>query len=155
MLQLKPEQVDETAEDETQERATLDPLHEEGTIDTVPEAAIEAGDGDLPDRGRRRLRDFARRAGRIRESGEDPKIRKTTEIITELLEKRFKPIVYCRFIATANYVAEQLKERLRDRFPEIHTLAVTSETGDVTGTQGAGPVSEQATIRELRAFGQH
>ena len=40
------------------------------------------------------------------------------------------PIVYCRFIATADYVAEQLAKRLQPQFPDIHTLSVTGETGN-------------------------
>ena len=39
-------------------------------------------------------------------------------------------VVFCRFVATAKYVAEQLSERLKAKFPNIHVIAVTGETGD-------------------------
>jgi hypothetical protein len=41
-----------------------------------------------------------------------------------------KPIVYCRFIATADYVAGQLQARLKDAFPDVHVISVTGETGN-------------------------
>ena len=127
-----PEQavtVEEPAEEGVRPREILDPL-EETTLDSVPEAAVEAGEGDLSDRDRRRLREFSRRAQLIVESGNDAKIAKAAEVVAGLLRKGCHPIVYCRFIATADYVAEQLAKRLRPEFPDIHTLSVTGETGN-------------------------
>ncbi len=127
-----PEQtvpVEEPAEEDVRAREVLDPL-EETTLDSVPEAAVEAGEGDLSDRDRRRLREFSRRAQLIVEAGNDAKISKAAEVVAGLLSKGCHPIVYCRFIATADYVAEQLAKRLQPQFPDIHTLSVTGETGN-------------------------
>ena len=37
----------------------------------------------------------------------------------------FHPIVYCRYIATADYVAEELKRRLLPRWPDLHVISIT------------------------------
>jgi superfamily II DNA or RNA helicase len=121
---------EDAGDDSLRQREVLDPLVEEGTLDIVPEAAIDAGEGEISDRDRRRLREFGRRAESILEQAEDRKIEKAAQLVSELLREGYKPIVYCRFIATAVYVAEQLARRLKETFPDIHTLAVTSETGD-------------------------
>ena len=53
----------------------------------------------------------------------DNKLAKATEIIKQLINDGFNPIVFCRFIPTAEYVAEHL----RDSIPGV-------EVGCVTGT---------------------
>ena len=114
---------------EARPREILDPL-EEGTMDSMPEAALEAGEVDLADRDRRRLKEFARRAGAMQENGHDLKISRAAEILRDLLRKDYKPIVYCRFVATADYVAEQLQARLKAAFPDVHVVNVTGEGGN-------------------------
>jgi len=116
--------VAEEVPDEARAREVLDPL-EEGMMDAVPEAALEAGEIDLDERERRRLREFARRAEKIQQGGFDRKIEKAVQIVGRLLREAYKPIVYCRFVATANYVAEHLQSRLKAAFPEVHVVSVT------------------------------
>jgi superfamily II DNA or RNA helicase len=119
----------EIADDETREREILDPLVE-SVMDTLPDAALETGESDLSDPARRRLREFARRAEQLQQPQKDLKVQKAAEIVTQLLKKGLKPIIYCRFVATAEYVAEQLQARLKAAFPEVHVVSVTGETGD-------------------------
>lgn len=126
---VRPQAGEETADDPTRQREMMDPLVEEGVLDSVPGAAVAVGEADLSDSERRRLREFARRAEEIRGAERDFKIHKAADLVADLLKHGYHPIVYCRFIATAEYVAEELKTRLKDQFPDIHTLAVTSETG--------------------------
>jgi superfamily II DNA or RNA helicase len=121
--------TEDSEDDEQRQRETMDALREEGTLDTVPEAAIEAGEVDVSERDRRRLREFGRRAEAIVEAQEDTKIEKAAEVVADFLRRGFRPIVYCRFIATAKYVAEELELRLKGRFSDIHAVAVTGETG--------------------------
>jgi superfamily II DNA or RNA helicase len=120
----------EEAEEEFREWQVLDPIREEGTNDTVPASAVSSGEHDLSGPERRRLREFARRAHEIADRGADTKIAKAMEIVGPLLQQGYSPIIYCRFIETAKYVRDQLEQRLRDRFPDVHVVAVTSETGD-------------------------
>ena len=44
--------------------------------------------------------------------GTTPSSRCSTETVTELLLDGFNPVVFCRFIDTAEYVAEHLAHRL-------------------------------------------
>lgn len=133
----------EDAQEELRRREMLDPLIEDGTLDAVPQAAVEVGEGDLAEGDRRKLREFARRARAIFESGQDTKLDKAAEIVAGLLQRGHRPIVYCRFIETAKYVAEELEKRLRVRFPDIRALAVTSETG--------GDEEREERVNELSA----
>jgi superfamily II DNA or RNA helicase len=126
---LKPRAEEEIPNDPMMQRETMDPLVEEGTLDSVPEAAVAVGEADLSESDRRRLRGFARRAEEIKSTELDFKIHKAADLVADFLKQGHHPIVYCRFIETAKYVAEELKARLKDRFPDIRILAVTSETG--------------------------
>jgi hypothetical protein len=74
--------------------------------DTVEDGAPEAGE-------RRRLRELAREAEKLAGAG-DAKLLTAARILQGLLDDGFRPIVYCRYIATAEYVAAELRKRLRD-----------------------------------------
>ncbi len=104
-------------------RVVLDQADEgaEGT-DVVPGSVTEEGDtgeGD-PDAGtgtgtgtteQRRLRALAAEARKL--TGEkDRKLAKATELVRGLLKDGFAPIVFCRFIATAEYVAAALRTEI-------------------------------------------
>ena len=69
----------------------------------------------------RRLRALARDAGQLRGDG-DAKLVKAAGLIRELVDQGFKPIVFCRFIATAEYVASELRQRLPK---DVEVQAVT------------------------------
>jgi len=118
---------DETEQEELRAREILDPLSEGELLDNVPERPIELGIADWADKDRRRLRDFVKRAEAL--IGSDPKIAKAEEVVARLLKSGHKPVVFCRFVATADYVAKHLQERLKDKFPGIHVISVTGETG--------------------------
>lgn len=92
--------------------------------DAVPGADTIAA--EAPDtRERRRLLEMARDAERL--AGDDD--RKLTRLATEveaLLNEGFSPIVFCRYIATADYVAGELGHRLNRRGrPPVTVESVT------------------------------
>jgi superfamily II DNA or RNA helicase len=116
--------------EELRAREIFDPTTEGAVLDSVPEPAIELGNADLASSDRTKLREFGKRAQSILDSGKDPKLEKAAQIIQRMVESGHHPVIFCRFVATAKYVAEQLSERLRARFPNIHVIAVTGETGD-------------------------
>jgi superfamily II DNA or RNA helicase len=123
------EQAREAEEQEDlREREALDPVDVELTSDTVPEAPVELGAADLEDRDRRRLRDFARRAEALKAEN-DPKIVKAAELLLPLIKNGFHPIVYCRFIPTAQYVADELNRRLHAQWKDFRAVAVTGASG--------------------------
>lgn len=57
----------------------------------------------------------------------DTKLNQTIRILKDWLKQGFQPIVFCHYIATANYVAEKLKEALPKK---VMVQAITSEMGD-------------------------
>ena len=124
-LEEKPLEAEE--QEDLRERETLDPVEAELTSDTIPEASVELGNRDFEDRDRR-LKEFARRAEALK-SDNDPKIAKATDLLSSLIKKGFHPIVYCRFIPTAQYVAEELNNRLSKQWKDFRAVHVTGASG--------------------------
>ncbi len=83
--------------------------------------AVEEGESSTVESSERRLlRDLERRA--LACQGEkDAKLQQLVKEVKGLLADGFSPIVYCRFIATADYVADYLKEKLKG----THVLAIS------------------------------
>lgn len=72
---------------------------------------------------RRLLQEFARIAQAC-QGDQDSKLLSLVAEVKDLLHDGFHPIVFCRFIATANYVASELKTRIKG-------IEVAAVTGDV------------------------
>ena len=139
--------TDEEVDEKLRQRETMDPITEEGTIDTEPDASIEAAVAETGDRAAKTLREFRRQADAIMSAGKDLKVAEATAVVSGLLRDGFRPIVYCRYIATANYVAEELQKRLRASFKDVHVLAITGETG--------GDEEREARLAELVGSDRH
>jgi len=92
-----------------------DDTNDEGRVDTAPGAEIaEVGEvGDAVDRrGRRILLEMAEKADALAGMRHDVKLAHTAELVRSLVGEGFNPIVFCRFIDTADYVAEHLSRSL-------------------------------------------
>jgi superfamily II DNA or RNA helicase len=124
-------------------RSAIFDLPDEETYESA-DAAVGADDdaieGDTPQR--RRLRRFARRAQEL-EGDKDRKLAETTKIVTELLLDGFNPIVFCRFIDTAEYVAGHLAATLGPAY------AVTAVTGTLPPDERVARIDE-LTSQEAR-----
>ncbi|MBN2002850.1 MAG: DEAD/DEAH box helicase [Anaerolineae bacterium] len=104
------------------ERAVLDLDDVEGELlDAAPGADEEmGGEGDGVTEGqgneknvqRERLLRMARRAEALRGPKEDAKLRQAIDLVKGLLKDGYQPILFCRFIPTAEYVAEELRRAL-------------------------------------------
>jgi superfamily II DNA or RNA helicase len=108
--------------DEVASRTVLD-LEPDETLegsDVTPGADTESDD-DVTPGARKQLADMAREADSLRGSG-DEKIKKALNLIENFLRDGFRPIVFCRFIATAEYVVEELRKELPS---DVQILAVT------------------------------
>ena len=104
--------AEDVTEAERLGRAAVMDLPDPETIesaDATPGADDGRDAGDTPQR--RRLRRFAARA-RALEGAEDRKLRELERVTKELLLDGFNPVIFCRFIDTAEYVAEYLTKRL-------------------------------------------
>ena len=103
-----------------------DPTEAEAANDAPPSAVFDAQERDpawgLSDRGR--LRKFAGLAAGLR-GKEDAKLQKLVTVVTDLLAAGYQPIVWCRYIATADYVTEELGRSLAARFPAARVVAIT------------------------------
>lgn len=107
------------AEGETEEQ--IEELGAHGAFDPSDTDALEGQDippgadpgeeGPAGDSARRRLLEFARIAEGLKGKG-DQKLHHAAEILSGLIREGFNPIVFCRFIPTAEYVAEELKSLL-------------------------------------------
>lgn len=90
------------------------------TTDVVPGSQET---GDEPDTDRRRMLRLAAEADALR-GGKDLKLRRMTELLGKLVAEGWSPILFCRFIPTVDYVAEQLRAKLPK---DIHVEAITGD----------------------------
>ncbi|MBK8985345.1 MAG: DEAD/DEAH box helicase family protein [Chloroflexi bacterium] len=123
-----------------------DPSDAETAVDAPPSNIFDLQDQD-PDwneRDRRRLRDFARTARTLMGS-EDAKLTRLTEIVGEMLTNSYQPIVWCRYIATADYVAAELQAALSKKHKG---LKVTAVTGTLSDDERRLKVDELATFSQ-------
>lgn len=104
----------EEAEEQGRERV-LDGLEDNlSTQDIEPGARTEDTEW---------LNDLIGRAEGLTGGAKDPKLKRLIEHLKELTLAGFQPVVFCRYIATAHYVAEQLRTVFRDHL----VIPVTSE----------------------------
>lgn len=85
----------------------------------------DTGEADAPSTGaRRRLRELAQAAAALKGVRSDAKLKRLIPLIKELLTDGYHPIVFCRFIPTADYLSEHLGPALA-RIPSLRIDAVT------------------------------
>ncbi|QDU96255.1 helicase-related protein [Lignipirellula cremea] len=109
----------------------------------TPDVVAGADIADLADdeseaaRERKRLLDMARAADKLQGDG-DPKLAGIVPIVKKLVAEGSRPILFCRFIATAEYLADQLRQRLPKG------VTVIAVTGQIP------PSEREQRIQELR-----
>ncbi len=122
---------DATAEEleETYEPVVFDPFDADIIVDAQPSNVFDAqGHDDTLRSGQdQKLRQFAREARKLRGDA-DNKLMTAVKVVADLLAQGYRPIVWCRYIATSDYVAEELQERLQGRFPGLRVASVTGAT---------------------------
>lgn len=105
----------ETAEeaDELGRRSILDLVDEENqeSIDVIPGSDFEGEDENETKQNRRRLLEMAREADALM-GANDSKLQKLIKIVKEQIKEGYSPIVFCRFIPTAEYVAAALRQAI-------------------------------------------
>ncbi len=107
----------------------LDEMDADQALDTAPgaqeddaEPAAGVQDSAMHSPQRERLLRFALRADKLHGPEQDAKLAKATALVRKLLVDGFNPILFCRFIPTAEYVAQELREALPK---EVEIAAVT------------------------------
>lgn len=123
------ETENEDEADDVGRRTVLDLIEDEPAegVDLAPGSDL----GDDSDEARRihnRLLDMAREADKLI-GAKDAKLQKALEIVRALLAEDSNPILFCRFIPTAEAVAEALRAELakagRGAFKDVEVAAVT------------------------------
>ena len=84
-------------------------------------------------------------AKRLAGQGGDPKLRAASEHIAELVADGFNVVVFCRFIATAHYVARHLREKLRG-------TTVDAVTGEMPPEERENRVAEIGAAEGARVL---
>jgi superfamily II DNA or RNA helicase len=141
----------QTADADTAEEADLagrrfvsdqDDSADQEPLDISPGGQEEAA-GPLHDR----LLSYARRADALMRPQHDAKLRRAAELLAELLAQGCNPIVFCRFIPTAEYLAAQLRAMVG------HGLPAGVEVAAVTGT--LPPEEREERVAALCAHERH
>ena len=118
----------ETVMDETEDDSL-------SLAESVPAGTVEdSEDADA-------LRELIGRADALRGPPNDPKLKTLVDEVTQLVVDGFRPVVFCRYIATAHYVGEELKGAL-----SVGRAHVTVITGELTPDQREERVE---ALREL------
>ncbi|MBP8250991.1 MAG: DEAD/DEAH box helicase [Herpetosiphon sp.] len=123
--QHEPHDLDEPETDDLFGEYVYDRSERETAVDVEPTAVVEQASEQT---AYARLRRFAQQAAGLH-GDHDPKLLKLVGVLDQLVRAGFQPIVYCRYIATAKYVAEQLQTRLKG-FRDGRILAVTGEQSE-------------------------
>ncbi len=126
-LEARAHRIDKTNDNAPDFSTQLFEATDELANDEIPITTIEETEEDLPDRDVRRLRQLATEARNIQTNKEDVKLKRCAEIVKRMLSEGFNPIVWCRFVPTAEYVAEGLKGALGD---SVQVIAITGRIGD-------------------------
>ena len=130
------DQADEDDVDEVGRRTVLDQGDSDDALalDFSPGSDTEgSGEGT-----RRRLLEFARRAEAL-PAASDHKLQAAIREVKDLLKDGFQPVVFCRFIDTAGYLARELRDALPAK------VRVASVTGLLP------PAEREARIADLAA----
>ena len=96
--------------------------------DVTPTQVMEQE--DWTDHQRRQLRRFAERLDAFAGTDDDQKLFAASIVLEDWVSTGFNPVVFCRFIETANYVGEHLAPLLTAKVPQLDLQVVTSEDPD-------------------------
>jgi superfamily II DNA or RNA helicase len=97
------------------------------TDDEAPTPPVEAVEPHLDPGERQRLRELAAIATKLDGSAADTKLARLIELVATLLADGFHPIIWCRYVATAEYVAEHLHQRLDG---DVQVTCITGRMSD-------------------------
>jgi superfamily II DNA or RNA helicase len=131
-LNLKIARMDgemEPEEDSVYAQQVYDSIDDDVIDDVEPTGAISRSNELLSDKARKKLREFARQAENLKGEG-DNKIAEASSQVEELLNRGYNPIIYCRYIKTAYYVADYLSRHLDKKFKNLRITAVTGELAE-------------------------
>lgn len=104
--------------DEIGRQVVLDLDEPEEGMDVVPGSDADGADSSVG----RRLRQIAERADELAGPAGDAKLAGAIKLTKDLLDQGHQPILFCRFIETAEYVAEQLRSAKLGKGVEVDAV---------------------------------
>jgi hypothetical protein len=107
----------------------FDPTDQEQAVDASPTVVIEQGQQSYGDTDKRKLRYFIQAASQL-QGNKDEKLQSCIAYIQSLLADNYNPIIWCRYIATANYLAAALKQKWEKKGSQIRIIAITGELSE-------------------------
>ena len=108
----------------------LDPFAEEDAGDYAPSAPLEDEEAQWSEAEKKKLAHFLKSARHLAGPESDRKLAVLFQAVAELLAEGYRPIVFCRFIPTAEYLETWLLRLLKSKFPDVRVTAVTGKIGD-------------------------
>jgi len=100
------------------------------TDDNLPLSVLGKA-APVKDSESRRLLTYAKRMESLYGIEQDQKAREALLQVKTYIESGYNPIIFCRYIQTANYLGEIFKDNLKGRnFKNLHIEVVTSELND-------------------------
>lgn len=96
--------------------------------DVTPTQLVERNDWSSYQR--QQLRGFADQLGQLANLRDDQKLAAAELIIEDWLKQGLNPVIFCRYISTANYVGEKLAPVLKKKIPKLDLQVITSELPD-------------------------
>jgi superfamily II DNA or RNA helicase len=120
--------VDETADTPDSEENPVRDTEFGFEGDNTPTQVIERN--DWTSYQRQQLRGFADQLQKLANPQEDRKLAAAAHILEDWLKLGFNPVVFCRYIATADYVGAQLLPELKKKFSSLDLQIITSEDPD-------------------------
>jgi superfamily II DNA or RNA helicase len=121
----------EEIDEELAANQVYDSTETERVIDVVPASVVENVKQTYSDSQRRKLREFVKAAEALQGSKQDSKLQQLISLVQDLLAEEYNPIIWCRYIATANYVADALKNKLESKKnSQIRVIPITGEQSE-------------------------
>ena len=96
--------------------------------DTPPTQVLEQC--GWTDYQRQQLRQFAKRLEQLGQISRDRKLSAAAAVLKVWLMQGINPVVFCRYIETANYLGKHLKPALLTEYPKLDLRVITSELPD-------------------------
>ncbi len=127
---VKDTEVVEELDEELSATYVYDETETEKAIDINPTSVIEQVQQTYTESQKRKLRDFVKQAEKLK-GKQDSKLQQVIGLVRDLLAEGYKPIIWCRYIATANYVAAALKDKYETKKNNtIRVIAITGEQSE-------------------------
>jgi superfamily II DNA or RNA helicase len=103
----------------------------------------DTGDTDTPNTAaRKRLRQLASAAAALKGPRSDAKLKRLIPLVKELVDGGYHPIIFCRYIPTADYLAEHLASALS----KVKDLKIDAVTGTLP------PEERESRVDTLSAY---